>query len=364
MRKLRIAEITDLQESIPPLNKNGLEQVAYYLTEEFVKMGHEVTLFATADSQTSAKLEAIWPKAVSRDHNKFFNYEMYASFAVSQAFSLATNFDIILTHYRYTATLFASLIKTPVVYIMHHPVSYEEPVLPTEYHSLFKKVWLDKVQTVNTVVVSNFQKEQFKKPCTVIHNGIPIDNFPFNENGGNYFVYLGYLTPNKGAALAVEAILKTQERLIIAGPINADDQQGKQYFEETIAPYLGNQIQYVGGLNYDEKIKLLKNAKGTLMPIQWDEPFGMVAIESLACGTPVIAWNRAAMPEIIEDGKHGFLVTSVDQMAHRINQTTALSRASCRQKVQAAFTAKGMADKHIILYEEILGKFSTDTSIR
>lgn len=358
MRKLRIVQVTNLQESVPPLNKNGLEQVVSYLTEELVKMGHEVTLFATGDSKTTAKLVPFWPEALSRSpYRKALYPGTLELIAVSEAIRCRGEFDIIHGHLRLQLAVFGQFIDTPLVTTVHHPISKESvDNLPAPYHQPYQKIWHEQKKHLHTVVVSHFQAKNYDLPCTVIPNGIPVNNWPFVNSSGDYLAFLGYITPDKGVSQAIQAVLPTKEKLIIAGPILEDDKESQTYFQEEVQPFLSERIKFIGPLNHEEKIKFLSNAKATLMPIQWDEPFGMVAIESLACGTPVIAWNRAAMPEIIEDGVSGYLVNSVEEMTQKIGQINKLDRKNCRKRVEENFTVQKMAENYVNLYNQIISK--------
>lgn len=351
--------MTNLQESVPPLGENGLEQVVYDLTEELVKMGHEVTLFATADSKTSAKLVPIWPAALSRDqYARVMNSQSMTMWSVAEAFIRHSDFDIIHNH---TGSLiaghFAGALSTPVVSTIHNPVSYDFlEQFPPDYLRYFKEIEEKHFAYIHRVAVSQFQANKLRLPAHVIHNGIPLESRDaFSQEAGDYFAFLGYMTPDKGAAEAIQAILQTNERLVIAGSIRGDDPGGKKYFEEKIKPYIDdNRIKFVGVLNHDQKVEFYKKAKATLMPIQWDEPFGLVAIESMASGTPVIAWNRAAMPEIIEDRVSGYLVNSVEELAERIGEIDKISRLAVRKIVEERFSAAEMARKYVDFYTTLL----------
>ncbi len=360
MRKLRIAQVTNLQESVPPKGKNGLEQVVFDLTEELVKMGHDVTLFASADSKTSATLVPLWPIARSRDpYGKTMDSQTFATWAVAEAFIRHTDFDIIHSHAGgYIAGHFAGAISTPVVSTIHNPVSYDFlNQYPPEYLHYFETIQEKHFSHTHPVAVSKFQAKILRRQCDVIWNGIPLHDKEFSDKPGSYFAFLGYMTPNKGAYEALVAILKTDETIKIAGSLREDDPQGISYYNDKIKPHIDNQkIQFVGVLTPDEKKEFFKNAKGTLMPIQWDEPFGLVAIESMAHGTPVIAWNRAAMPEIIEDGITGYLVNSVDELAEKINQVGNLSRIKARERVEQYFSSPKMAQEYEKLYLSIINK--------
>lgn len=357
-KKLRIAQVTNLAESVPPLNKNGLEQIVHYLTEELVRMGHEVTLFATADSKTSAKLIPLWPKAVTRDsYGSLLNRETYSLWSVSEAFKRHKDFDVIHDHTRFIAPRFARHISTPIVSTVHHPISFEfsyKKNYPSEYQPYFSTSGNEDIQTVNTVVVSKFQAKEYPFPSKTIYNGLALSEWIFKEEPGEYLAFLGYMTADKGVKEAIEAAKKTNFKLKIAGPVLESDSSSRKYFETFVKPNLSNQIEYVGPLNSEQKKLFLAGAKATLMPIQWDEPFGMVAIESMACGTPVIGWNRAALPEIIEDGVCGFLVNSVEEIVEKTGELNKLRRSDCRKRVEDNFSVEKMASEYVKLYESLI----------
>ncbi len=361
MKKLRIAQVTNLQESVPPLNKNGLEMVVHYLTEELVTMGHDVTLFATADSQTSATLVPMWPTAVSRDpYGHWETSSAYTKWTVAEALRRHGEFDIIHDHTRFIAPFFAQLITTPIVTTVHHPISTETAFkthYPADYQPYYENTLKYSLDTIPTVVVSKFQQAELFSArglsSTVIYNGITAPAVSSSEPG-EYLAFLGYLTAAKGADQAIQAVLPTGEKLQIAGSIRQDDPSGQDYFAKKIQPFLSDRISYVGGLGYQEKFEFLAKAKGLLLPIQWDEPFGLVAIEALAVGTPVIAWNRAAMPEIIVDGVSGFLVNSVSELTQRLGQIDSISRLACRARFEELFSARTMAKNYETFYYSLL----------
>ena len=362
-KPLKIAQVTNLLESIPPRHKAGLEQMVYYLTEELVKAGHDVTVFGTADSQTSAKLVPIWPVGLTNDPQTVIrDPQTFAVWAVSEAFSHADEFDIIHDHTYHIAGHFAGSIKTPVVTTMHHPVEFNSLLaqLPDSHAEYIRHFDKNHYTKAHTVVVSNFQKQrmeaEMQRSATVIHNGIPVNEWSeWKEKQGDYLAFLGYISGPKGAAEAIAATLKTDEKLLIAGPVDLHDHASQEYFKEKIEPFLEHpNIEWVGPLNKQEKQSFLASAKATLMPIQWDEPFGLVAFESMIMGTPVIAWIRASMPEIIQDGVNGFLVNSIDEMADRIKRVNELSRQSARNRVVENFSADKMAQSYIDLYYQIV----------
>lgn len=357
MKKLRIAQITNLQEAIPPKNQHGLEQLVYDLTEELIDLGHEVTLFASADSKTRAKLVPIWPHAVRHDDpfDRLLDSQTYATWSISEAFNRHTDFDILHSHAGFVATHFAGSIPEPVISTAHGPISYEfVDKFPPEYQEYFREIEQKHFAKAHTVTVSEFQAKRYHRPVVTIHNGIRLSDWPkFSTSEGKYFAFLGYITRDKGVAQAVQAILPTSEKLLIAGPLDKTP-ENQRYFNEEIKPFLNDRIQYVGPLEFSAKQKFLQEAKALLMPSQWDEPFGLVAIESLASGTPVIGFNRAAMPEIVEDGTSGFVVNDVEEMTEKISQVGSISRQNCRNRFEEKFTASVMAKKYEDLYYSLL----------
>ena len=363
-KPLKIAQVTNLYESVPPQNKGGLEQMVSYLTEELVSMGHDVTLFGTADSKTTANLVPLWPTAVSQDKpSQIREMSWYADLAVANVLEQADDFDIIHDHTYFVGSRYGHLTSTPILTTMHHPVSFETHLLnefPPEYRDFAMRQDQHFLKETTTVTVSEFQRMELQKQLNrkgvVIHNGIPLSEWQDpNLDTGSYFAYLGYISGNKGVYEAIQATLSTEEILKIAGPIDDHDENSKKYFSQKVEPFIDEkQIQYVGGLNLKEKQEFLKNAKATLMPIQWDEPFGLVAIESLAMGTPVIAFNRGALPEIIENGVSGFLVNSVEEMTSRMHEVNLLSRHDARNKYEENFTARSMAIQYEEFYRSLI----------
>lgn len=364
INRLRVAQVTNLMESVPPLYQHGLEQLVYYLTEELVRQGVEVTLYATGDSKTSAKLVPVWPGATMR-HPRVANMtaETYEVWSVSEAMAHAGDYDVIHDHTRFISGHFAGVVQTPVVTTIHHPIDFEkqlELAVPVEYRQFYKEFWARHQAKSHIVVVSEFQAGEFEKmygyPPTVIHNGIDIKGIRYQETENrDYLAFLGYVTPNKGVAEAIQAVLPTVEKLIIAGPLD-ETEENQNYFNNKVKPYIdGNKIKFIGPVAGQDKWDLLAGAKATLMPIQWDEPFGLVAVESLAVGTPVIATCRGALPEILVNGVSGFVVDSVEEMSQRIKDLNQIDRGDCRKRVEEEFTAKKMTEKYIELYRS-LGK--------
>lgn len=353
---MKIAQIVSLTESVPPKGKNGLEFLVSWLTEELVKRGHDVTLFAPADSKTKAKLISICPKALSRDPKNLIPLNSYDFRNAIYAMNMADQFDLIHTHST-ASTYFRQLCKTPIVHTHHHPTTkqkkqqYNDPF----YHKYIKKLE-DFKKNGCDVFVSNSQKKASYSVCkkkVTIHNGIPIDNFKFNQNPKDYFAFFGFINKDKGAHIAVQAARKAGVKLLIAGIYEKEE----DFFDKEIKPYLNNKIKYIGPItNYKDKSEFLSNARGILIPIQWEEPFGLVMPESMACGTPPIAFRRGAVPEIIQDKKNGFIVDNIKEMVSAIKNIDKIKRENCRKRVEKYFTVEKMVDKYEEVYRKIINK--------
>lgn len=352
MKKLRIAQIVSLQESVPPKGKNGLEFMVHYLTEELVRRGHEVTLFATKDSKTSARLIPVVSYPASKKYIYGWNSTNYALAGMVKACEMKEEFDIIHTHVGNTAYYFADLVDVPIVETIHSPAVVSKK--PKKKRSVNDIYWQDAAKRsdmVHHVFVSHSQKNnsKLKKNISVVHNGIDLEKFSFKNDPKDYFVYLGYITEDKGAHLAARVAKKANVKLKLAGSCSGC----KDYFKERVKPYLRKgKIEYVGAVNPQERNRLLGGARGILVPLQWEEPFGLVMIEAMACGTPVIGFDRAAVPEIVEDGKTGFVVKDEKEMARAIKKIEEIKREDCRNHVERYFTVQKMADE----YEEVYGK--------
>ncbi len=356
MKKLRIAQVVSLQESIPPRGKNGLEYMVYYLVEELVRRGHYVTLFATGDSRTSARLVDVLPFPAARKHIFGWSPINYSLASMAKAAEMAVDFDIIHTHIGSTAFYFANLIKTPIVETIHSPVHKTPSRKCAKEENLLGRYLKDRIKRHNKafhVFISNSQRENasIKKNSAVVHNGIPLDDFAFKKNPQDYFVYLGYITPDKGAHIAARVAKKAGVKLKLAGSYNGCE----EYFKKKVKPYLKKgKIEYVGVVNPLQRNRLLGGAKAILVPVEWEEPFGLVMIEAMACGTPVIGFKRASVPEIVNDGKTGFVVKDEKEMIRAMKHIDEIEREECRRHVEKNFSVEKMTDKYEKVYEKVV----------
>ena len=358
MKKLRIAQVVSLQESIPPKGKNGLEFMVHYLTEELVKRGHDVTLFATKDSKTSAKLVDVLPYPAAKKRIFGWGGTEYSLISLTKAVEMENKFDVIHTHIGQVAYYFTNLIKTPIVETIHSPIhKIPKRYLPKKnIQDRYLKDSRNRYKKMQHVFVSKNQKKNafMQNSGSVIHNGIDLEEFKFKKDPQDYFLYLGYMTSNKGAHLAVKAARRARVKLKLAGSYK----HCEKYFEEEIKPYLKKgKIEYVGVVNPVQRNKLLGGAKAILVPLQWEEPFGLIMIEAMACGTPVIGFDIAAVPEIVKDGKTGFIVKDFKEMAKAVRKVDEIDRGTCRSHIEKHFSVEKMVDGYEKVYEKAVENF-------
>jgi len=347
-KKLRVALLAPFEEPVPPKKYGGTELIVYNLAEELTKLGHEVTLLASGDSKSSAKLKAcapkairVLPEAISWPIRQGLNYA-----GLSKALMLINknHFDILHNHFGWQMLLFKDLISCPMVTTLHGTL--EEPT-ENYMHNRFRNEAF--------ISISNTQRKHGPKLNYVatVYNGIQVERFKFNDKPKDYFAFLGRIHPHKGPEHAIRIAKKAGIKLIMAAKIDPVD---AEYYEKNVKPLIdGKQIQFIGEIDHAGKVELLKNAKALLSPIQWDEPFGLTNIESLACGTPVITIGRGSLSEIIIDGEQGYLCKSLTEIAKAIPKVDKISRLKCRQYVEKTFSAKQMAERYVDAYKKVLG---------
>ncbi len=336
---LRIALVAPIAYPTKPDIGSSIEQIVSLLAEEFTHRGHQVTLFATGDSQTRATLHAVYPRGYKEDPMLWNYYEFHEITHVAAVFEIAHKFDIIHSHAYHQALPFTRLVQTPVVHTYH--------INPTK--DIIR--CYARYPEAQVVAVSQYHRSKFAAIAhvPVVYNGIDINAFPFRSTGGNYLVFMGHLNHQKGPVEAIQVAQKVGMRLILAG-------QSSDYFQAEVKPLVdGKQIEYIGYVNVPERNELLAGAAALLFPINSSEAFGLAMIEAMACGTPVAAIKRCAVPEIVEPGITGYYADDVDALATLIPETLALNRAQVRQAVAARFNHRRMADDYENLYRQILG---------
>ncbi|AHJ27196.1 glycosyltransferase family 4 protein [Nodularia spumigena CS-584] len=338
---MKIAQVAPLWERVPPPSYGGIELVVSHLTDELVRRGHEVTLFASGDSQTLADLKAVSPLALRLDKN-VGDYAGYEIIELSQVYQQAAEFDIIHSHVGMRALPLASLVSTPTVHTLHNNFTPDNQKVFRYHHQQ------------PYVSISEAQRQIKLNYVATVYNGIETSDYPFiaEPQEPQYLAFLGRFSPEKGPHQAIAIAKQTGWRLKMAGKVDVDD---AQFFEQEIVPHIdGQQIEYLGEINHAEKAELLGNATITLFPINWQEPFGLVMIESMATGTPVIAMNLGSVQEVIVHGETGFICQNYAEMATMIPAALALNRQACRKHIENKFSVNHMVNDYEAVYQQII----------
>jgi glycosyltransferase involved in cell wall biosynthesis len=339
---VKIAQVAPLYESVPPRLYGGTERVVSYLTEELVRQGHDVTLFASADSKTAAKLRPICPRALRLERRQLpmdLAWHVLESELVAQQ---ADQFDIVHSHADFL--LFPQIRdrNMPAISTMHGRLD-----IPDLY-PLFKEF-----KETRLVSISNAQRTPmpWANWAGTVYHGLPADLYTPRETKGEYLAFLGRVSPGKGLAQAVRIAKNTRLPLRVAAKVDDADQK---YYEKNIKALLKDpQIEFIGEIGEDQKAEFLGNAAAMLFPISWPEPFGLVMIEAMACGTPVIAFPAGSVPEIIEDGVTGFVVRNVKAAVQAVERIPTISRSRCREVFETRFSAERMCHDYVRVYEQV-----------
>ncbi|TYQ26266.1 glycosyltransferase family 4 protein [Pseudanabaena sp. UWO310] len=351
---MRIAQVAPLWEQVPPPAYGGIELVVSLLTEELVRRGHDITLFASGDSITHSKLESVHPKALRLD-TSVHEYSIYDMLNMNRVYERADEFDIIHSHVGCVSMPYSTLVKTPTIHTLHG-------VFTADNEKMFSHV-----RNQPFISISNSQRETRLglNYVATIYNGIDPTTYKFHLQPDHppYLAFLGRMSPEKGAHLAVEIAKQSGWHLKMAGKVDEID---LEYFEREIKPHIdGFQIEFLGEANHEQKSILMGGAVATLFPITWQEPFGLVMIESMVTGTPVIAIALGSVPEIIADGLTGILCQNVAECVAAIAKVALLDRRACREHILLNFTAKHMADGYEAVYQKILAeKYSRNGHVK
>lgn len=335
---MRIAMLAPISWRTPPRHYGPWELVTSLLTEALAAKGVAVTLFATADSLTAGKLEAVVPTGYSEDRS--LDAKVMEMLHVSHVFERAHDFDLIHNQADFVPLAFSRLVDTPIMTTIHGFSS--ERIVP-----VFKRY----EDRVHYVAISDADRHPGLNYAATIHHGIRIEEFPFDADGSDDLLFFGRMHPDKGAAEAIRAAIATDHRLLMAGII-----QDERYYNREVAPSIdGERIVFNGPVGGVARTRALGHAKALLHLIGFEEPFGLSVIEAMACGTPVIAYNKGSMPELIEHGVTGFLVDTFEQAVEAIGRVGEIDRTACRRAVEERFTVERMAEKYLALYGRILG---------
>lgn len=321
----------------PPRHYGPWESVVSLLTEGLVERGIDVTLFATGDSETQARLVSVCPRGYEEDPSIL--PKLWECLHISNLFEQGDRFDIIHNHFDFLPLTYTAMTSTPVVTTIHGFSS--DQILPV-YKKYNGRTWY--------VAISEADKCPELDYIATIHHGIDLRLFTYQGNPGDYLLFFGRIHPDKGTKECIKVADRTGMRLVIAGIV-----QDKEYFKRCVEPHIdGNRIQYIGSVGPERRNEILGGARALLHPINFDEPFGLSVIEAMACGTPVIAVNRGSMPEVIRDGYSGFLVRDTEEMILAVGRIGELERSNCRAWVEERFTAERMVDDYLSVYERIM----------
>lgn len=338
---MRIAMLSTIAWRTPPRHYGPWESIVSLITEGLVERGYDVTLFATGDSETGAKLHSVCPIGYEEDPS--INAKVWEALHISELFDHADDFDIIHNHFDFLPLTYAGLTHTPVITTIHGFSS--AAILP-----VYKKY----NGRVAYVSISDADRAPELDYIKTIYHGIDLKQFDFQPEPDDYLVFFGRIHPDKGAKEAIEIAKACNKPLILAGII-----QDPAYYQQHVLPYLDDsQITYIGSVGPVQRGRLLGKASALLHPINFDEPFGLSVIEAMACGTPVIAFNRGSMPELIEHGKNGYLVSSCEEAIDYVDRIPAIARADCRQTVVDRFSVDRMVDQYCEVYAKMLEKVS------
>ncbi|MBF6627550.1 MAG: glycosyltransferase family 4 protein [Proteiniphilum sp.] len=338
---MKIAMLSPIAWRTPPVHYGPWELVTSLLTEELVKNGVDVTLFATGDSITGATLKSVCPRGYEED--KHIDAKVWECLHISSCFDHADEFDLIHNQFDFLPLSYSGLTDTPVVTTIH---GFSSPrIMP-----VFKKY----NHRTHYVSISDADRSPELDYISTIHHGIDTDHFTYNaQPAGDYMLYYGRIHPDKGTKEAVEIALALKIRLLIAGII-----QDEGYFNMHVKPFLKEgKIEYIGSIGDDRRDALLGNAMLLLHPISFNEPFGLSIVEAMACGTPVVAYNKGSMPELIIDGETGFLVENKEEAIEKIKSIDSISRHSCREHVEQNFSKEIMAKRYIEVYDKIVNGY-------
>lgn len=342
---MRIVQLAPLWKSIPPLKYGGTELIVSLLTEELTKQGHQVTLISCGGSKTTGNLIEIIPEPLFEQIGKFDfgSVQFPEMIAIHEALKMAESgeADIIHNHMGFHAAVFASFSRVPWVTTIHSS-------LPPDYAPLALAA-----QAENFVSISQAQRANapYLNYIDNVYHGIDVAKFePNYETNDNYLAYFATMREEKGADRAIQIALESNYDLIMAGDIREREDYKR------LEPYIdGKKIRYIGELNFEQKNELLKSAKAYLFPIRWNEAFGLSVVESLACGTPVVAWPNGSLPELITDGYNGFLVNSIQEAVSALDNIGEISRRDCRKLAEEKFDIGTMVERYIRVYQRLAG---------
>ena len=347
-RTLRIAQVAPLWLAVPPRTYGGTELVVHLLVDELVKRGHEVTLFASGDSRSNGKLRPVCARNVFElmAGGEAWSYDYYANSAVAEALLAASEFDVIHFHTAGGQWIpFGALAQAPALFTRHEPLNLDDEWVFERYPQV-------PIVAISRVQVRSFV-ERTGRDIPVVYHGCDFALYPPCFQPGKYLAFLGRMSPNKNPLDAIRIARRASLPIVLAGePITAEE--GK-YFDEQVKPLIdGKQVRHIGPVNHEQKVRFLREAAALLFPVQWAEAFGLVMIEAMACGTPVIAHNLGSVAEVVEQGTTGFHADSIDALAALVPRALALDRRGVRERAFSRFGHRRMVDDYLNLYSSLI----------
>jgi glycosyltransferase involved in cell wall biosynthesis len=337
-----IAQVAPLYESVPPEMYGGTERIISYLTEELVKLGHQVTLYASGDSMTKAHLRAVCPHSLRLDKLSIDPVADHI-YLTEIIFNEAYKYDFIHSHIDYIAYPLLKRIKTPHVTTLHGRLDI--PNLYNVYRAF---------PEMPIISISDYQRYpiSWANWQGTVYHGLPEELYTFREEPGEYLVFIGRISPEKRVDYAIEIARQAGMPIKIAAKVSTAD---KEYFDTEIKHLLsGSHIEYLGEIGEQEKNELLNHAYALIFPIGWPEPFGLVMLEALACGTPIIAYRNGSVPEVLEQGVTGYIVNNMEEAVAAVKKIPEISRKRCREVFEKRFTARKMTEAYLEIYKRLL----------
>jgi glycosyltransferase involved in cell wall biosynthesis len=335
---MQVAMLSSISWRTPPRAYGPWELVTSLLTEALIERQIDVTLFASLDSVTKARLDGVCPRGYSEDES--LNPKVWEALHIAHLFERAGDFDLIHNQADFMPLIFSDMVDTPIVTTIH---GFSSPsILPMFQRYNARSAY---------VAISDADRDPSLTYAATIHHGIPIDEFPYDPVGSEDLLFFGRFHADKGAGEAIRVARAVGRRLVMAGIV-----QDAEYFAREVAPFIDERnVEYRGVLGGEDRTRALGSAKAMLHLIGFEEPFGLSVVEAMACGTPVIAYRRGSMPELIDDGVTGYLVDNLDEAVAAIGRIDRIDRAACRKAVAERFTVDRMADRYLALYRQLLG---------
>ena len=334
---MKIAMLSPLSWRTPPRHYGPCENIVSLLTEQLVNLGQDVTLFATGDSHTSGKLAWVCERPCSEDPS--INPKVWECLHIAEVFRRADEFDLIHNHFDFLPLSYSAFTRTPVVTTIH---GFSSPSILPVYQKYNEQT--------HYVAISEADKCRELDYIATIHHGINPGDFQYRPEAGDYLLFFGRIHADKGVHAAIEVAKKSKLRLVIAGIV-----QDETYFKEQVEPHIdGSMVQFIGSVGPEQRKEVMAGARALLHLIDLEEPFGLSVVESMACGTPVIAFARGSMLELIRNGKTGFIVDDVEAAVQAVHRIDSLDRHACREEVEQRFTCRRMAKDYLDVYRQIL----------